>query len=679
MKGLIGFYRRLDLLQQALWFRVAASILAVAACGAFFGPLISRSYGLEAQRATLLAAVLDPALKEQHAASLRQSGTIEAGGRVYGGPGLAERVDVVLDEAGNLVAPRVFVEALLAAERPAWTPQWLLEQPGTTWLLAGVVTAWLLLIIWMRVAVPFALTVLGTGVPVAACWMLGNEQAMLAFAGIGLLTFTFVLLTRAVLIGLSPSYQPLAVAHTVIKEASRIRLSVVFIVLLLVLLPLLPLGLDPEAPLRFRIQSFISRSLGLTYFIAATMTLVLSCATVAFEIRDRQIWQLMTKPLGRLNYLIGKWLGVVSINLVILVVAGVSTFTFVQYLRAQPVAPGLGGQLDALAVRDEVLTARLGRWPDYDMLSGDQLRLRVDEMVRRDPNLAASKEMSLGVRQQLAEQLQQDYLTGQRWIPPGAARRYRFSGLEAARQHNSTLTLRYRFHILSDDEHQTFPAGFMFNDLSNTRLRRTYTPTMSHMLPVGSSLITEDGTLTVTVANLYQPAPNQRGLGAINFDEDGFELLYRVGSFEGNFFRAMLLTWIKLAFLSMLGICCATFLSFPVACLFSFTIFIAASLGPFLAFSLEEYYPTADRSSFGLVILWLFQSAVRFLAQVMVFALGAFGEHRPTQRLLEGRLIEWMSVLGGFVRLGVIWSGLALGLGYAVIRNRQLAIYSGQG
>ena len=116
-----------------------------------------------------------------------------------------------------------------------------------------------------------------------------------------------------------------------------------------------------------------------------------------------------------------------------------------------------------------------------------------------------------------------------------------------------------------------------------------------------------------------------------------------------------------------------------MACLFSFTIFIAASLGPFLAFSLEEYYPTADRSNLGLVILWLFQSAVRFLAQEMVFALGAFGEHRPTQRLIEGRLIEWMSVLGGFVRLGVIWSGLALGLGYAVIRNRQLAIYSGQG
>ena len=91
--------------------------------------------------------------------------------------------------------------------------------------------------------------------------------------------------------------------------------------------------------------------MGFTFFLAACLTLVLSCATVAFEIRDRQIWQLMTKPLGHLNYLLGKWLGVMSVNLIILVVSGVSIFTFIQYLRNQPVAPGLQGQFDALAVK----------------------------------------------------------------------------------------------------------------------------------------------------------------------------------------------------------------------------------------------------------------------------------------------------------------------------------------
>jgi hypothetical protein len=36
-------------------------------------------------------------------------------------------------------------------------------------------------------------------------------------------------------------------------------------------------------------------------------------------------------------------------------------------------------------------------------------------------------------------------------------------------------------------------------------------------------------------------------------------------------------------------------------------------------------------------------------------------------------------VLGGFFWLGVVWSGAALVIGFLVIRNRQLAIYSGHG
>ena len=92
---------------------------------------------------------------------------------------------------------------------------------------------------------------------------------MLAFAGMGLLTFTFVLLTRFVLILFSRPYQVLAVAQTVVKEATRSRVSLVFVILLLVLLPLLPIFLDPDTPLRFRVQTFISRSLTLTYVLAA--------------------------------------------------------------------------------------------------------------------------------------------------------------------------------------------------------------------------------------------------------------------------------------------------------------------------------------------------------------------------------------------------------------------------
>ena len=691
MTQLVQLYRRLDLLQQTLRFRIGASIVVFIACAGVFTPLLVTCHQLHAQRLVLGRALAGQNLAngDEHAVAFAQTGTVTVGDRTYGGEEILRRARFYFDDAGEL-ASGPLMEDLLAGQRPAWAPTFLLEQPSTTWMLAGVTMAWLLLIVWMRITLPFVMTVLATAVPVGLSAAAGSREAMLAFAGMGMLTFTFVLLTEVVLIAFQFPNQIFAVAHTVVKEATRNRLSLVFVVILLIGLPLLPLGLDPESPLRFRVQTFIARSLGLTYTMAACMTLFLSCATIAFEIRDRQIWQLMTKPLRRVNYLLGKWIGVLSVNLVILVVAGVSIFTYVKYLSGLDVAPGLEGMLDRLAVTDEVLTARVGARPRLETLSGEQIRARVAQVIERDPVLSAMAEVPLATKRTFARKMQEQFVSMQRSVPPieqqrpgGNRRTYVFHGLGHAKNLQSTLTLRYRFHILADDEHERFPVGFIFNDDPDTAVRRQYTPTVTHVLPIGTDLISEDGTMAVTVVNLHVPPPDQLGRGELNFEGGDFELLYKVGSFEANFVRAVLLTWVKLAFLAMLGLAASTILSFAVACLLSFTVFLAATIGPFLALSLQEYYPPdvhqMDWTNIGLVIQWAFQSFIRGTARLLVFVLHSFGEYRPTGNLVEGRLISWRSVLGGFFWLGGVWSGLALAIGYLSFRNRQLAIYSGHG
>ncbi len=686
MTAIKNFYRRLDKLQRKLWLRFALSGLVLVLCGTTFGWLIAASTSLDSQRQSLIEAMMGQNLAERddHAVSLAETGRVYLNGREYGNDRLAERADLIFDDRGNLaVQPATLAEVLLRDKYPTAVPRWLVEQPGTAQLLGGVTLVWLMLIVWMEITLPFLLTLAGTAAACALSMWLGSRQAAWAFGGIGLLTFTFVLLTRASLILYQRPNQILAVAHTVIKEASRTRIPLVFIVLILILLPLLPLGLDPQSPLRFQIQTFISRSLGFTFYLAACMTLFLSCATVAFEIRDRQIWQLMTKPVGRINYLLGKWLGVITINLVIMAIAAVSSFTFIQYLREQPVARGIAGQEDAQQVRDAVLTARLGSKPVHEQLDDRQIESRIDYVIETTPELAELEEVSLMKRRQLREQLEKAWVTGQRSIPPQMERLYLFENLGPARGRQSTLTLRYRFHILRDDEHKTFNAAFYFNGDRETAVSRTFVPTVSHVLSIPSSFVREDGTMTVTVANLFQPLPSTRGSGALNFEEKDFELLYRAGSFEGNFFRAVTIDWIKLSFLAMFGICCATFLSFPVACLTSFTVFTAGTIGPFLASSLDQYYPPSfaaiEPGNIGMMIQWAFQSFIRLVAQGIVIILEGFGEYRPTQSLVEGRLIEWKTVAEGLFKVGVIWSGLALFIGYVVMRKRQLAIYSGHG
>ncbi|MHC5023566.1 MAG: ABC transporter permease subunit, partial [Planctomycetota bacterium] len=669
--------------QRKLWFRAVVSVIAAAACIGYFGTLIRISSSLGTQRTALVTALSGQNFQrgDEHAVQFMETGTVLVAGRLYGGEDLVEQAPYYFDAAGNL-QPWV-IGALLADQRPHWAGSWMINQPGTAWLLLWLSLGWCALIIWLGILLPFVVTALGTGLAAALLQWTGHEQLALAVLGMGLLTFTFVLLTRLALGLLNWPRQVPGVAHTVLKEASRIKISLAFIILLLIVLPLIPTRLDPASPLRFRIQTFISWSMGLTYFTAAFMTLFFTCATLAFEIRDRQIWQLMTKPVSKLGYLLGKWSGVMVINLILLLVASVSIFTFVQYLRSQPVAPGRVGEMDRLAVDMEVLTAREARQPVYERLTGEQLRVRTDDFIQGDPDLSREEEVAPEVRRQIASELQQAYLNAQRSVLPRRTRTYRFQGLERARASSPLLTLRYRFHILRDDEHETFRARFLFNERAELAFDSEFVPTMTHTLQVPSQYIRDDGTLLVTIVNPQSPPPDRPGVGAINFEVDDFELLYKVANFEGNFLRAVLVTWIKLAFLAALAICCATFLSFPVACLAAFTIFIAATLGPFLAESLEIYFPprteNVDWSQPAMILQWALQSVTRWIAQLLVFTLSGFGEYRPGASLVEGRLIPWRAVGVGLFKIGAIWSGLSLAIGYLVIRSRQLAIYSGQG
>ncbi len=70
---------------------------------------------------------------------------------------------------------------------------------------------------------------------------------------------------------------------------------------------------------------------------------------------------------------------------------------------------------------------------------------------------------------------------------------------------------------------------------------------------------------------------------------EGLEIFYRVGGFGSNLTKALGVLWVRLGFLAALGLAAATFLSFPVACLFCFLMFFAAVGSEYLSESLSSY------------------------------------------------------------------------------------------
>jgi len=620
------------------------------------------------------------------AEQLQETGLVTIDGRTFGDERLKGFTFLTVE--GAVINPADATSLVLSSSIPRWIPAWLLRDPNMIWITGAVAMGWCLISVWLGLFLPFIYSIVLGTCSWIICRALGWPNLSMVLVGMCILGYSYHLLLQVFNFLFRSPKQSFAIARGVLIEATRTKMSIAFLSILLILLPLIPILLDPESPLRHRVQTMLSRSLGTTFIIAAILTVFLGCATVAFEIRDRQIWQVLTKPVSKFGYLFGKWLGVVSLNLSILIIAGLSIFMYMQYLRTTSVAEGLQGDLDRLAVEEEILTAREKTLPKYEILTNEQIASRVETMIDADDELREEEQIRVQLRQKLRDEVQEQFLAQQRSIPAKRggdiySHTYTFSGLMQAKEMGTPLAFRYKFFNGAADEQETYDAGFVYNNDPATRHLVTYVPTMTHVTMVPAYLITDEGNLSITIYNLFDPGAEYYYKGTMSFDKDGIQLLYRVGNFESNFFRAILVLLIKLSFLAALAIAASTFLSFPVACMITLTVFASATLSPYLTQSLDYYFPPStedfDFSQIGITIQWAFESVVHAIATAIVFCLDGFGSQRPTTQLVNGMLITWGTVLKGFITIGVVWSGSALAIGTFVLRKRQLAIYSGKG
>jgi ABC-type transport system involved in multi-copper enzyme maturation permease subunit len=159
---------------------------------------------------------------------------------------------------------------------------------------------------------------------------------------------------------LRPGHPVLGVARTMVEESLRMGVALIFIIALLALLPLLPLIFGSEDRVTYMVQRFLTYSNLVVAVLLGVMTVLLAARTVSLEIATRQIHMTLTKPLGRVQYLLGKWLGIVLLNAVLLVVAGIATYGFTMAIAQNPAL----NDFDRYEVDREILTARLAKSPD---------------------------------------------------------------------------------------------------------------------------------------------------------------------------------------------------------------------------------------------------------------------------------------------------------------------------
>ncbi|MEM9081987.1 MAG: ABC transporter permease subunit [Planctomycetota bacterium] len=484
-----------------------------------------------------------------------------------------------------------------------------------------------------------------------------------------------------------------SIARNVVTEAVRMKIGLIFILVLIAFLAILPNFLSDDQPLRYRVQQWLQWGTGLSFLIASMFTLFFGCASVAFEQRDRVIWQTMTKPIASWKYVLGKWIGVMTINLVLLVVMASGVFLFTEYLSRQPADGEIAYHInqrqqntrdnpaamsiDRFVLETQVLVAREGVMPDEVDFERGEIKERLDELVDQElvrfqqerPDSGISNAERNEIRSAIIETVRarsRALLPAAPGSPTGPPIPFVFSGLADIRDSGVTeMTLRWRVQAGSNDPSDVYRFLFVFNGESYIEESAALDGTQTIPLDPARA-IREDGTLIVEIAAL----PGNERTAVI--PPDGLELMVTRGGYAANFSRIIFVMWVKLGFLAAIAIAASTIVSFPVAVLVSLVVWFAAESSGFLITSLDWFKVQTSSGS----TIWL-NTIAKTIASPIAWSMQEYAALRPTEKLVEGRLLGWFELGRGLAFVGA-WTLGSLLLGILIFRKRELALYSGK-
>lgn len=562
---------------------------------------------------------------------------------------------------------------------------------GFVWLLAGLI--WWSEVGWVAKITRLILLTAGLGLLAGFCLSLGYRPAAIVFAGVWGMSAVFIVGLELLRLAFSPGWAVLGVARTLLDEAIRMKMALIFVVGIVLLVPFLSAAGGDETRLQYRLESFLTYALMVITTLLSAMTVLLAVRTVSGELTDRQAYLTLTKPVSRSGYLAGKWIGIMGLNLLLLAVSGVGVYAFVKVLAQEPAMDAS----DYIAVREQVLTARASAAPepvDSVTLQID-FEKRLEELRQRgaDPMIYGNvgdpiTQVDQATRQAIQVDAMRQWLT----VAPRNRTTYRFSGLEKARDAGPSIQLKFSPKAATAAGDNMVRLAFRVNDrpYADPRTGQPLPPVRNstfHTAYILSEDIRDDGTLDLTIINTGADV----GQSSVSFKPgEGLEIFYKVGSFEGNLAKGLLVMWVRLGFLAALGLAAATFLGFPVACLLCFLIFFAAVGSDYLNESLSSYASIPRDEVPWWDKIWLtvgkfitqvkageyfdaFKLVVRVIGEAFTFVVPPMSRYSPTPLIAYGRAVEPSMLLGVLVRIGLVSTGVVAVFAAVVFRRREIA------
>jgi hypothetical protein len=526
------------------------------------------------------------------------------------------------------------------------------------------------------------------------------------------------------------------------------KVAAVFIVILAIMLVTLPMVMQGDGTLAGKIRTLLAYGTGLTAVLLSLVTVLLSVAVVTSDVEAKRIFMVATKPLARWQYILGRFLGVVLLDVLLLAVAGASIYGAAQYLRRQtPLNPD-----DRRRVETEVFASRGRVTPqpvDVEAKVQDRTR-RLQEEGRYQQALEAYRAKTGGdadrAKKMLDDQIREEETAAAQSVGVGGIFNWSFKGIKTIGQPVSTTGkildaepkyLLYRIQapatilgrlvyggpvqingvVASTAQvgQDYFEAQFFKRDIANaavlslskgSEVRIDIDPTIQltyrastasdppdktlqslwqfqnsktgflYQVPRGDAIRT-NSTLTVSARVVddegrtevqYLNLPwDVSGLGSsVTILNSDVSILFPVDRFEWNFLRGLLLVLMQLIFLAAVGVFAGSFLSFPVACLVSFTVLPVALARTFLVGAMTVV-PSASRPE------QILQVIGGHLVSVLNALLPDLAKTMPSELLADGLNIPWSLLATAAILTVVLRAGLALLLACWIFSRRELA------
>ncbi len=421
-----------------------------------------------------------------------------------------------------------------------------------------------------------------------------------------------------------------AVARNTIKQALRLKIAAVFIVLLLVLLPVMGLKMTGDGTLKGHLQAFVSYSLSLTALLLSLLTIFAATYTLTGDVKDKQVYTILTKPIRRYEFVMGKFLGIVIIDAGLLLLFSAIIYGITISLPTFKKADSK----ELAQVRNEFFTARTSLKPEKPDVSSD-----VDSAYNK---LKDSGELPAGVdehpvaRRNYKKELAQRISQRKRAAAVGEELVWQFDNVRPE-DPNQDLFVRFKYNVaVNPPDMEVYSRWFIGDDrqIQTTGIIETPIYTVErkdfvgtfHEIEIPADAVASDGYLMLAFQNV--PLNNT----VVFFpSEDGLELLYKADTFTANFSRAVLLIFIRLVFLAALALFAGSFLSFPVAILLCLAVFAMANMSGFINESFDSLGNNISR-----VYYYSFKPLIGLLPR--------FDQPGVSKYLVLARMFSWSQV-----------------------------------